>query len=75
MNSRNLLFDRVALFVHVELAQLELQQAHVQDVAGDAGNLHSISDPDSAFSNQQKIPNAGQNDVLQRDSYAGRLLL
>jgi hypothetical protein len=62
---------RKALLLYIEFFQLKLQQAHVADIACDAGNLYSVTDSDSALSNQEEGAETGENDVLECEQESG----
>jgi len=49
----------------IEFSQLELQHAHIHDFACNACDLYSVTNSDSALSNQEKRAKTSENDVLQ----------
>jgi hypothetical protein len=58
--------------LHVELSQLELQHAHIDDISGNARHLYSISDSDSTLPHQYEIAEARENYILQSNRHSGR---
>ena len=53
-----------ALLLHIEFSQLKLQQAHINDIAGNAGDLYSVPNSDSTLPNQEESTETGWDDVL-----------
>src|SRR5580692_2523319 len=55
----------VSTVLYVEFSQLELQQAHINDIAGNSRDLHTIANSDSALPNQKERAESGKNDVFE----------
>ena len=53
------------------LHEMNANEANIEDIAGDSGDLHTIADADSVASDQEEVAGYGENDILQCDCYAG----
>ncbi len=60
-----------ALLLYIEFSQLKLQQAHIHDISCDTGDLYSVTNSDSALSNQEEGAETGGNDVLECEQDPG----
>jgi hypothetical protein len=56
-----------ALLVYIEFSQLELQQTHINDIAGNARDLYSLTNSDSSLPNEEESAETGGDDVLHRE--------
>src|SRR5579871_5108110 len=62
--------DIVAAAAHFH--QMQSYETDIEYIAGDAGDLHAIPDPDAILADQEEISGNGHNYVLQSNSYARR---